>query len=355
MKINFCKMLLCFFFLIAGVSSAQKWNKMLNLRGYWKFSIGDDMKWAKPEFDDRSWEEMRVPGSWQNEGFHGYHGYAWYRKHFKYTPALNGRSIVLRIGRIDDADQVYLNGHLIGFSGSMPPTYQTAWNAWREYSIPEKYLETERENVIAVRVYDSELDAGIVEGEIGLFENRDGMDLTFNLAGIWKFTTGDDLKWREQRFDDKEWDDIMVPSAWDSQGYKDYDGYGWYRLTEVIPASIVKERLVLVLGKIDDIDEAYVNGKLIGSTGDMKLVPEEFNRRNEYQQFRGYFIPDGLLIPNKENTIAVRVYDGYNIGGIYEGPVGFIEQSKYAQYWREKKREVRRNKNWNFWNFIFNE
>ncbi len=348
-------MLVCFFCLSAGVSSAQNWDKLMSLRGYWKFSIGDDMKWAKPEFDDKNWESMPVPGSWQNEGFHGYHGYAWYRKKFNYSSVLNGRSIILRIGRIDDVDQVYLNGHLIGFSGSFPPKYQSSWYAWREYPVPEKFFEKDKPNVISVRVYDSELDAGIVEGEIGFFEKRDEMDLTINLAGIWKFAIGDEVDWKDQQFDDEKWDDIMVPSAWDYQGYKDYDGFGWYRLKQVIPASIVNKKLVLVVGKIDDIDEVYVNGKLIGSTGNMNLVPEEFNKHNEYQKFRGYFIPSGLLIPNKENTIAVRVYDGYNIGGIYEGPVGLIEQGKYEQYWREKKRMVNRNKKWNFWDFLFGD
>ena len=113
--------------------------------------------------------------------------------------------------------------------------------------------------------------------------------------------------------------------------------------------------MVLVMGKIDDIDEVYVNGKLVGSTGDMWLVPDEFNRHNEYQQFRGYFIPDGLLIPDGENTIAVRVYDGYNIGGIYEGPVGFIEQDRYADYWKHQKSVNRKYKKWGFWNWLFND
>ena len=237
MKKNFAKILICFFFLISAASFAQRWDKVVSLRGYWKFSIGDDLKWAKPEYDDKSWEDMVVPSSWQEEGFHGYHGYAWYRKHFNCTSDLKGRSIVLKLGRVDDVDQVYINGYLIGSSGTFPPKYQSAWNAWREYPVPEKYLNIGGSNVIAIRVYDSELEAGIVDGEVGLFENRDAMKLDIDLAGQWKFQIGDNMDWKEKKYDDKKWSEILVPSQWETQGYKDYDGFAWYRTDVIIPGN----------------------------------------------------------------------------------------------------------------------
>jgi sialate O-acetylesterase len=58
----------------------------------------------------------------------------------------------------------------------------------------------------------------------------------------------------------------------------------------------------------------------------------------EYNAFRGYYIPDGLLKKNQKNIIAVRVLDTGGVGGIYEGPVGIITQTKYIDYWRKNKK-----------------
>ena len=97
--------------------------------------------------------------------------------------------------------------------------------------------------------------------------------------------------------------------------------------------------MVLLLGKIDDIDQTYVNGTLIGSVGDWNfdVVPINFNQNYEWTTVRAYYIPDNTLIPGKENTIAVRVYDGYLDGGIYQGPIGLITQEKYLKYWNNRK------------------
>lgn len=335
---------------------AQDWDRLVNLRGGWKFSIGDDMDWAKPNYNDKHWEIIKVPNSWEEEGFHGYNGYAWYRKHFTISSSMKDRNITVKLGRIDDVDEVYVNGNLVGSSGTFPPDYQTAYFAWREYELPAKYLNFDKDNVIAVRVYDSQLEGGMVEGEIGLFERIGAMRLDYNLAGEWKFQTGDELKWSEPNFDDRKWKKIFVPGAWESQGYNGYDGFGWYRLTFKVPENFAGKKMVLVLGRIDDIDETYVNGKLIGSTGSMKgdPFPENFNKADEYMQFRGYFLPDEFLKPGKEIVIAVRVYDGYNVGGIYEGPIGLIEQSKYTKYWKEQRKNynVKSKKN-NLWEWIF--
>ena len=314
------------------------------------------MSWANPKYDDSGWEVIRVPSTWEDEGFHGYNGYAWYRKHFTVPSSIKDRVITLKMGRVDDVDEVYVNGNLVGSMGKFPPHYQTAYYAWRDYPLPERFLNFDGDNVVAVRVYDSELGGGIVEGDVGLYEQEGAMRLDLNLAGEWKFSIGDDMKWKEPNFDDSRWEELRVPSSWDVQGYKDYDGFGWYRLKVKMPADLANKKLVLVLGKIDDIDEVYINGKLIGGTGDMEDgYPIDYNKANEYDQFRGYYLPTGFAKPNQEIVIAVRVYDGYRVGGIYEGPIGFIEQSKYIQYWREHRRDYKKSKSKDVWDWIFND
>jgi len=350
MKIKVLCVVTLFLLFLCGFTYSQNLERLVNLKGSWKFSIGDDKNWATQNYDDKSWETLQVPSSWENQGFHGYDGYAWYRKHFTFNHTSKGNDITLKLGRIDDVDEVYLNGNLIGFSGSFPPNYKTAYNAWREYHIPDKYLFTDKENVIAVRVYDAELEGGILEGEIGLYENKDAMKLDLDLSGIWEFKTGDDKNWKEEKVNDKDWDKILVPGYWENQGHENYDGFAWYRLSFKPDAKLANKKLVLVLGKIDDIDEVYLNGKLIGSTGNLNARPIRYDTKGEWQLFRGYFIPQDLLLADKENVIAVRVYDGFNDGGIYQGPVGLIEQSKYTKFWRNYKQPSKEKKN--FWDWF---
>ena len=81
--------------------------------------------------------------------------------------------LYLMMGRIDDADEVYLNGKEIGKSGKFPPDYVTAYDRTRKYIIPAGYLKEDGENVIAVKVYDSYLEGGIVDGPTGIYIDED--------------------------------------------------------------------------------------------------------------------------------------------------------------------------------------
>jgi len=118
----------------------QDWERIENLKGYWKFSIGDDLNWSKTSYDDDNWEEIKVPSSWENEGFHGYNGYAWYRKHFDFYGETPSGVVYLFLGAVDDVDQAYVNGNLVGSTGSFPPDYKTAYYAYRKYPVPIQYL-----------------------------------------------------------------------------------------------------------------------------------------------------------------------------------------------------------------------
>jgi sialate O-acetylesterase len=144
-------------------------------------------------------------------------------------------------------------------------------------------------------------------------------------------------------FDDSRWQEVKVPLMWDAQGYKDYDGVAWYRLKFKVPAGIANRRMILLLGRIDDQDEAYLNGELIGRTGRLR---RNFSRKDiggEYRQQRAYAIPMSLLKPDAENTIAVRVQDAWLHGGIYDGPVGLVAREKYS---------ARRERSGSIWDFF---
>lgn len=307
---------------------------LLDLSGRWKFSLGDNMSWKDEKFDDADWEKINVPSSWENQGFHGYDGFAWYRSSFKLTPDMANKQLYLVLGFIDDADQTFINGNLIGITGGLPPNYRTAYNAFRRYYIPKEYLNTDGENKIAVRVYDDELDGGIMSGEIGIYSSENSFELDVNLSGVWDFRPGDDslfLKSDEKSFHSFK---LMVPAHWDIQGFQDYDGFGWYKKSFYLPDSFDDNNMILMLGKIDDIDQTFVNGILVGSTGlwNFTNIPNEFNKNDEYQINRVYSVPKKLLKFGKENTIVVRVYDGFRDGGIYDGKIGLITQRNYQRY-----------------------
>lgn len=137
----------------------------------------------------------------------------------------------------------------------------------------------------------------------------------------WKFKTGDDSSWAEPGFDDSGWETIKAGMDWENQGFSTYDGFAWYRQKVVIPSSLKKEAaemggLVLYLGRIDDSDISYLNGEIIGQSGQM---PPDYV--TGYSVLRTYNIPMDKVKWDQENSIAVRVYDGGGGGGIVAGPI----------------------------------
>ncbi len=131
----------------------------------------------------------------------------------------------------------------------------------------------------------------------------------------------------------------MVPRAWETQGYREYDGIAWYRKSFIIPAHLLRRDLVLILGKIDDLDQTYFNGELIGETGDLSGYPGRISVDQEWQELRAYPIPEHLINRLGENVIAVRVYDGLFQGGIFSGPIGLAEASEFRAWRGRNKRE----------------
>ena len=91
------------------------------------------------------------------------------------------------------------------------------------------------------------------------------------IAAQWHFHTGDDPAWASPDFDDSQWPLLRIDKPWSEQGYKGYSGLAWYRIRVKLPAT--HEPLALAMSRIADADEIYVNGKLIGSDGQMRPKP----------------------------------------------------------------------------------
>ena len=316
---------------------SQELKKVTNLQGEWKFSIGDNSEWSSKGFNDQEWDKIQVPGSWEGQGFHGYNGYAWYRTYFSIEDNFSTMPLYLNLGYIDDVDEVFINGHLIGKTGSFPNNYATAYDAKRFYRIPKNILNVNGENSIAVRVYDEGGEGGIIHGDIAIVIDYDAIPVDYDLQGTWKFKTGDCKIVKNVEWNFSDWGEIVVPGIWENQGYKSYDGIASYAIEFNLSNEFDGERMVLVLGKIDDLDQVYLNGKLIGQSGDFNKNTL-YNNSEFHQQLRGYYLPIEALNNNGKNILIVKVLDAGGLGGLYKGSVGLITQTHYINYWRARRK-----------------
>ena len=157
-----------------------------------------------------------------------------------------------------------------------------------------------------------------------------GQNLTFEKA---KFKFGDNPEWKNKKFDDSSWQEMLTTVRWDNQGYVGYvDEYGWYRIhfnpAEILKTSDSKSALKIYCGRIDDADEIFINGQKIDGGGRMPDNPEGYE--SAWQDDRWYIVSlsDGLINLDGDNVLAIRVWNGDGDGGMYHGPVAMTVPSK---------------------------
>ncbi len=132
--------------------------------------------------------------------------------------------------------------------------------------------------------------------------------LNIPLHGEWLIRTDDKAVYSGARYEDSSWGRITLPGSFIRYMMKstgEIGGIIWLRKKVILPEKIPPEGIGLILGKIGNADVTYVNGHLVGKTG--KFPPDEFSMWN-FKRF--YHIPAGLLVPGKENYIAVRIACG---------------------------------------------
>jgi sialate O-acetylesterase len=322
-------LLLSFFLLIVSWTAIGQ-ERVINLQTTWRFNLGDRWEWADPAYDDSRWERIDVPSAWEDQGFHGYDGYAWYRFTFDGKRLDQAVQYVLNLGYIDDVNQVYFNGALVGFNGNFPPEFYTAYTALNMFQLPISKINWSGKNVIAVRVFDATMGGGIISGKPGIYISESS-SYGINLEGIWKFSTELDENWASPYLDDENWGLIMVPGFWKSKHLKGSTTYGWYRKSFTLTQAMLKKEMVIVLGYIDDFDTSMLNGVFIGRTYDGKRL----GKSNSWRQLRIYEVPEGLLKVG-DNVLAVQVKDLGGDAGIYNGPIMLIERDRLASAIRKR-------------------
>jgi len=156
----------------------------------WKFKIGDNMDWAKPDFNDAGWENQVSAIPWEAQNHPGYDGYGWYRISFDLPKQMIDQaffkdSVEIQLGKVDDTDETYLNGHLLGKNGVLVKENDQskfeidplAYSKLRLYIISanDKHILWGKKNTIAVRVHDDGGNGGFTAGP-AFFSLRDLKD-----------------------------------------------------------------------------------------------------------------------------------------------------------------------------------
>ena len=129
------------------------------------------------------------------------------------------------------------------------------------------------------------------------------------LPTAWKFAldpddTGQKQGWFEPNFNDGQWKPIQIGRTWESQGYE-HDGFAWYRVQFDVKKEWLNKPVAIHFGAVDGEAWVYWNGKLLGHH---KGWDEPFSFPLEPKQIK----------TDEPNSVAVRVYDGSNDGGIYK-------------------------------------
>lgn len=144
-------------------------------------NTGYERGWARADCDDSAWPSMTLPDLWQNHGLH-HNGVVWFRRRVEIPPAWRGRDLTLSLGRIDDFDQTYVNGVLVG---AHPKGTPDAYQIERRYRAPGE-LVNER-LVIAVRVFDHFGQGGFTGPAEAMSVGPADSAERISLAGAWAY------------------------------------------------------------------------------------------------------------------------------------------------------------------------
>jgi len=141
-----------------------------------KVSATNEATYKETAFNDLNWQELNVPGLWENQEFGDFDGVVWMRKSIVLSADDAKKGAILNLSKIDDEDVTYVNGIEVGKN--------TIWEAEREYTVPAGVLK-EGVNVIAVRVVDNTGGGGIYGESSNLKLTID--DTVIPLDGKWKY------------------------------------------------------------------------------------------------------------------------------------------------------------------------
>lgn len=132
------------------------------------------------------------------------------------------------------------------------------------------------------------------------------------LAGPWRFHTGDDPARSSPSFDDSGWSLLLAGKPWTKQGYTSYSGVAWYRLRVLLPAH--PGPLAFYLPDVQDSAQVFANGHLIGQLGEMPPHPQLVIDANLL-----FPIPNDVIAAGQPLVLAIRVWQWPKAAGLEGG------------------------------------
>jgi sialate O-acetylesterase len=136
---------------------------------------GKEERWYDPQ-NASDWKAIMLPRVWEQTEIGNADGYIWFRKEFEVGAEAAGKPAVVHLGPIDDSEETYLNGKLIGST--------QGWNIERNYTLTTGMLQPGR-NVLVVRVLDTGGGGGIYGTKEQVFVETEGRKIP--LAGEWQY------------------------------------------------------------------------------------------------------------------------------------------------------------------------
>jgi sialate O-acetylesterase len=135
-------------------------------------------KWYDPSYVPKEWRQINIPGYWEDQGVKDLNGVVWYRKEIDVPASIANSTAKVFLGRIVDADVLYINGKQVGNTTYMYPQ--------RRYSVPAGVLKPGK-NLFVIRVTNNFGKGGFVTDKpYQLFAGNDTVDL----KGYWQYKVG---------------------------------------------------------------------------------------------------------------------------------------------------------------------
>lgn len=140
---------------------------------------------------------------------------------------------------------------------------------------------------------------------------------TIDLEKNWRFAPdekniGKSEKWYSRTFDDSKWVVIDVGKRWEELGYRDLDGFAWYRKAVEIPADWKSKDIWLKIEAVNDAYELFINGESVSFFGEANISVASRPTFTEISKKLKY---------GAGNLIAIQVNDWGNSGGLWRLPV----------------------------------
>jgi len=134
--------------------------------------------WYSPAYVPRGWRPIGIPGFWEDQGLRNLDGVVWYRREVEVPASMTTPPAKVFMGRIVDADAMYINGKQVGNT-----TYQYPQ---RRYAVPTGLLKPGK-NLFVIRVTNSAGKGGFVPDKpYCLIAGGDTVDL----KGNWEYKVG---------------------------------------------------------------------------------------------------------------------------------------------------------------------